>query len=49
VGVLHYWWLVKIDTRRPRNYAVMLAVLLGARLFWFVRARAARRFGAQST
>jgi sulfoxide reductase heme-binding subunit YedZ len=49
VGVLHYWWLVKLDTRRPRNYAVILAVLLGARLFAFLRPRVARRFRAQST
>jgi sulfoxide reductase heme-binding subunit YedZ len=49
VGVLHYWWLVKLDTRRPRNYAVILAVLLGARLFAFLRPRVARRFRTQST
>jgi sulfoxide reductase heme-binding subunit YedZ len=49
VGVLHYWWLVKLDTRRPRNYAVILAVLLGARLFAFLRPRVARCFRAQST
>jgi len=45
VGVVHYWWLVKLDTRRPRNYAVTVAVLLGARLFTFLRPRLARRFG----
>jgi sulfoxide reductase heme-binding subunit YedZ len=49
VGALHYWWLVKLDTRRPRNYAVILAVLLGVRLFAFLRPRLARRFGMQST
>ncbi len=31
-GVAHYWWLVKADTRSPRGYAVVLAVLLLARL-----------------
>ena len=45
VGVVHYWWLVKLDTTRPRNYAMILAVLLGVRLFAFLRPRLARRFG----
>jgi sulfoxide reductase heme-binding subunit YedZ len=40
LGVVHYWWLVKIDTRRPRNYAVVLAILLGARLVVYLRRRA---------
>jgi len=31
-GVAHYWWLVKDDTRSPRAYALVLAVLLLARL-----------------
>jgi len=30
-GVVHYWWLVKADITRPRNYAVVLAALLAAR------------------
>ena len=33
-GVVHYFWLVKVDTRPPLIYAAILAVLLGARL-WF--------------
>ena len=33
IGIVHYWWLVKLDTRPPRNYAILLAVLLLARLF----------------
>jgi len=49
VGVVHYFWLVKLDTRRPRNYAVIVAVLLGIRLFVYLRPRLARRFGTQST
>jgi sulfoxide reductase heme-binding subunit YedZ len=32
-AVLHYWWLVKADISRPRRYAIVLAVLLAARLF----------------
>lgn len=31
-GVVHYWWLVKADTRSPKTYAVLLAALLLARL-----------------
>jgi len=31
-GVLHYWMLVKSDTRLPRTFAFVLAVLLGYRL-----------------
>lgn len=27
-GVVHYWWLVKIDISKPLRYAVILAVLL---------------------
>jgi sulfoxide reductase heme-binding subunit YedZ len=31
-GVIHYWWLVKADIRRPQTYAAIVAVLLGFRL-----------------
>ena len=31
-GVLHYLWLVKLDTRRPLGYAVLLILLLGFRV-----------------
>jgi sulfoxide reductase heme-binding subunit YedZ len=31
---LHYWWLVKADVSRPLTYAAVVAVLLGARLYW---------------
>ena len=30
-AVVHYWWLVKKDTAEPLKYAVILALLLGAR------------------
>lgn len=33
IGIVHYWWLVKLDTRPPRNYGILLAVLLLVRLF----------------
>lgn len=48
-GVVHYWWLVKADIRRPRNYAVIVAVLLGYRLYAALRARGALNFGTQRT
>ena len=34
-GVIHYWWLVKKDITQPALYALMLALLLGFRLgYW---------------
>lgn len=33
-GVVHYFWLVKIDVLPPLAYAVILAALLGSRV-WF--------------
>lgn len=32
LGVVHYWWQVKLDAREPAVYAAILAVLLGYRL-----------------
>jgi sulfoxide reductase heme-binding subunit YedZ len=32
-GVLHYWMLVKSDTRLPVRFAIVLGILLGYRLF----------------
>jgi sulfoxide reductase heme-binding subunit YedZ len=40
-GVLHYWWLVKADVSRPQAYALVVAALLGIRLWWALRRRAA--------
>lgn len=37
LGVVHYWWLVKKDITEPAIFAVLLAVLLGARLVWRAR------------
>ena len=31
-GVVHYWWLVKADVRKPQYYAIVLTLLLGYRL-----------------
>ena len=33
-GVVHYWWLVKADVRRPQTYAVVVGVLLAFRVVW---------------
>lgn len=41
-GVVHYWWLVKADTRRPLVYGLVVAVLLGARAAWAARDRVRR-------
>jgi sulfoxide reductase heme-binding subunit YedZ len=32
LGVVHYWWLVKADVRRPETYAAVVGLLLGFRL-----------------
>lgn len=37
LAVLHFWWMVKIDTREPMIYATILAILLGYRLFFYIR------------
>jgi sulfoxide reductase heme-binding subunit YedZ len=37
LGVVHYWWLVKKDITEPVIFALLLTVLLGARLVWRVR------------
>lgn len=33
-AVLHYFWLVKQDITQPMIYALVLAVLLGLRIWW---------------
>lgn len=39
-GVVHYYWLVKSDVRKPLFYAGLVALLLGARVgIWFVGRR----------
>jgi methionine sulfoxide reductase heme-binding subunit len=35
-GVLHYWWLVRLDTLRPLVYAAIIGALLAVRL-WVAR------------
>ena len=43
LGVWHYWWQVKKDITEPAIYAVILAILLGIRLVYAAKARAARQ------
>ncbi|MDE0411541.1 MAG: sulfoxide reductase heme-binding subunit YedZ [Gammaproteobacteria bacterium] len=40
LAVLHFWWMVKIDTREPAIYTCILAGLLGFRLIFYLKARA---------
>jgi sulfoxide reductase heme-binding subunit YedZ len=39
LAVLHYWWKVKLDTSSPALYAVIVAMLLGARVWKAVARR----------
>ncbi|HET6629972.1 MAG TPA: sulfoxide reductase heme-binding subunit YedZ, partial [Woeseiaceae bacterium] len=43
LGVVHYWWQVKLDTREPAIYAAVLIVLLGYRLHRRLRPARVRR------
>lgn len=42
LGILHWTWLVKSDTRRPLLFGLLLFVLLGARAVLWLRAEKAR-------
>ena len=44
IGVLHFWWMVKLDITQPAIYAAVLAALLGIRLFWNVQRRSGSSF-----
>ena len=45
-GVVHYWWLVKADIRRPLAYGTIVAVLLVFRAYWArIRPRSPARAG----
>ena len=46
LGVVHFWWLVKKDVTEPVTFAVLLAVLLGARLAWRARRPSVAAAGA---
>ena len=43
LGVWHFWWQVKKDITEPLVYALILSVLLGARLAWRLKRGATRR------
>jgi len=45
-GVVHYYWLVKSDVRKPLQYAAIVAVLLAWRIATWLNGR---RGGAQAT
>jgi len=49
LGVIHFWWAVKTDIRRPAIYATILMVLLGYRLIRFTRERSSVRVSAYYT
>jgi sulfoxide reductase heme-binding subunit YedZ len=38
-GVIHYYWLVKADTTKPREYAIVVGILLGYRLVRWTMSR----------
>jgi methionine sulfoxide reductase heme-binding subunit len=38
-GVIHFWWLVKADVSKPRQYAVLLGALLLYRVIVWMRPR----------
>ena len=42
LGVVHFWWLVKKDIREPLMYALVLALLLGIRIYYKRTSGAAR-------
>jgi sulfoxide reductase heme-binding subunit YedZ len=48
-GVLHFLWLVKKDIREPMAYALVLAVLLGVRLYYRYKNKLARTHTAKFT
>jgi sulfoxide reductase heme-binding subunit YedZ len=43
LGVVHFWWQVKLDTAEPWLYAFVLAVLLGVRVQHALELRTKRR------
>ncbi len=47
-GVIHFYWLVKADIRRPAQYGAVLALLLGFRLFVKLRPRIAAKSASGS-
>ena len=48
-GVIHFYWLVKADIRRPAQYGAVLALLLGYRLVVKLRPRIAAKFAGNAS
>jgi sulfoxide reductase heme-binding subunit YedZ len=42
LAVVHYYWLVKADVRRPIIYGAIVATLLATRVIWATQRAAAR-------
>jgi len=50
MGVIHYWWLVKADLTEPILYSLVLAALLGFRVWWRneeLKAQLAGKYGME--
>jgi len=47
-GVVHYWWLVKADVRRPMIYGAVVGVLLAVRLYYRLKKSTVRRSASPS-
>jgi methionine sulfoxide reductase heme-binding subunit len=43
LAVIHYWWKVKLDTTYPRYYALVVAALLGVRVWRAIARRQTTR------
>jgi methionine sulfoxide reductase heme-binding subunit len=48
LGVIHYWWIVKSGVRTPINITLVLAILLLARMVWWMRESVNRQARAGS-
>lgn len=46
-GVIHFYWLVKADIRRPAQYGAVLALLLGYRLMTKLKTHSQGRFSGK--
>jgi sulfoxide reductase heme-binding subunit YedZ len=46
IAIVHFWWMVKIDTREPLIYGLVLAALLGIRIWWREQERRRQEAGA---
>jgi sulfoxide reductase heme-binding subunit YedZ len=44
-GVIHYYWLVKSDIRKPVFYGSIVALLLAVRVFYWMKARRGKSVG----